>query len=512
MELNQDLCYRAAESRDPRFDGRFFTAVTSTGIYCRPICPARTPMRKHMRFYSCAAAAEEAGFRPCRRCRPDTAPGSPAWVGTSAVVTRGLRFIAQGALDQENVEALAARLGLGERQLRRLFVKCIGASPGSLARTRRVHFARQLIDQTTLPMTEVALAAGFSSLRQFNASVKETFGQAPSALRSRGAAAREGEWLELRLPYRSPFDWRSLIAFLAPRAIPGVEQVTPEFYRRSVDCEGAAGLLEVRPAGGSAHLLFRLRPPATRGLIELVQRARSLFDCDADLLPVVDQLGKDPRLRDLVRARPGLRLPGAWDGFELGVRAILGQQVTVAAATTLAGRLARAFGRPFGGDGAGVTHLFPSPAALAEADIARLGLPRARAEAVRGLARAVAEGRISLTPAAPLLETRAGLRAIPGIGPWTVEYIAMRALRDPDAFPKEDLGLLRFWPAGAQGARATVGRGAAGAGRTSAAELERRAEPWRPWRSYAVMHLWTAADLPREETALKTRRNHAHSN
>ena len=491
-QLSEDLCYQAVLSRDVRFDGRFFTAVLTTGIYCRSICPAVTPQRRNVRFYPCAAAAEEAGFRPCRRCRPDAAPGTPAWRGTSATVLRGLRCIEEGALDSGSVQDLADRLGMGERQLRRLFREHLGAPPNALARTRRAHFARQLIDQTALPMTEVAFAAGFGSLRQFNDVMRSTFGRAPVEMR-RGLAQLPGPagGLRLRVPVRAPYDWNAIIAFLTRRAIPGVEQVTSAAYRRSILVDGTPHCLEVTFESRTPCLVLWVQPPATRGFLEVVERTKALFDAGADPLPIGEHLRSDDGLRPLLRTRPGLRVPGAWDGFELGVRAILGQQVSVAGATTLAGRLVRAFGARIPEAIGGITHLFPAAGRLAEADLTKIGLPGSRAKALCNFAREVASGNLSLSPAASMEETRDRLLAIPGLGPWTVDYIALRALRDPDAFPAGDLGLRRAL--------------STSAALISEKALRARAEVWRPWRAYAALHLWTA--LP--PTA--SRRNHARS-
>jgi AraC family transcriptional regulator of adaptative response / DNA-3-methyladenine glycosylase II len=511
-QLTEDLCYQAVRSRDARFDGRFFTAVLTTGVYCRPICPAVTPQRRNVRFYPCAAAAEEAGFRPCRRCRPDAAPGTPGWRGTSATVLRGLRCIDEGALDSGSVQDLADRLGMGERQLRRLFREHLGAPPNALARTRRAHFARQLIDQTGLPMTEVALAAGFGSLRQFNDVMRSTFGRAPAEMR-RGIAQPPGtaDGLRLRVPVRAPYDWKSLLAFLMRRAIPGVEDITPAAYRRSIVVNGTPHRIEVTFEPHGPRLVLSVQPPATRGLLEIVERVNALFDAGADPLPIGEHLRRDAVLRPLLRARPGLRVPGAWDGFELGVRAILGQQVSVAGASTLAGRLVQAFGVRLPEEIGGITHLFPAAGHLAEADLTKIGLPGSRAQALRGFAREVAAGNLSLSPATSMEETRDRLLAIPGLGPWTVEYIALRALRDPDALPAGDLWLRRAL--------------SSGAGLISETALRARAEVWRPWRAYAALHLWTAvsatasrpvasppiASPPTASPPTAPRRNHARS-
>jgi AraC family transcriptional regulator, regulatory protein of adaptative response / DNA-3-methyladenine glycosylase II len=481
MNLKADLCYRAVRSRDARFDGRFFTAVVTTGVYCRPICPARTPKRENVRFYSCAAAAEEAGYRPCRRCRPETAPGTPAWAGTSATVTRALRYIAEGALNDGSVEDLAQRLGLGARQLRRLFLEHVGATPRAVSQTQRAHFARKLCDETSLPMTELAFAAGYESVRQFNAAFKSTFGRAPSELRrTLGLVPPVDGALRLRLPYRAPYDWAGLIGFLAPRAMPGVEVVGKDFYRRSIAQEGTPetpGWLEVGPGDDDTHLVLSLAPTQPKRLIRVVQRIRRLFDLEADPSQIRERLSRDPAVASAVHRRPGLRLPGAWDGFELAVRAILGQQVTVSGATTLSGRLVRAFGTPLPLPHEGITHLFPSAARLCGANVGEIGLPAARARAIRALAEAVREGALPLDGSGDPDEVVSRLQQIPGVGAWTAQYIAMRALHEPDAFPAGDLGLRR--------ALSDSGRP------ISEREASRRAEIWRPWRAYAAMYLWT---------------------
>jgi len=476
--LNDDACYTALESRDPRFDGRFYTGVVTTGIYCRPICPARTPRRRNVRFYASAAAAAEDGFRACRRCRPEAAPGTPARQGTSAAVSRALGLIAVGALDGADVGALAARVGLGERQLRRLFLEHVGASPLAVAGTRRVHLAKKLLDETALPVTEIAFASGFASVRRFNDAVREAFGAAPRELR-RGAARRKQAEFELRLAYRPPLDWAGLLDFLRPRAIPGVEQVEADVYRRSVRTPAGVGAIEVRPGDDGRHLLLRAPVSLGRAAGRLSACARRLFDLDADPEPIAAHLRRDPELRKRLRRRPGLRVPGAWDGFELAVRAILGQQVSVAGATTLAGRLVERYGEPLPGAGsAAVSRLFPEPGVLADADVAPLGLPRTRARAIEGLARAVACGELDLSPTEDTEATRSRLLALAGVGPWTAEYVALRALGEPDAFPASDLGLRRALADGSGEA-------------PSEAALASRAEAWRPWRSYAALALWS---------------------
>ncbi len=485
MELDGNTCYRALETRDPRFDGRFFTAVKSTGIYCRPICPAATPKRKNCTFMPSAAAAHEAGYRPCLRCRPEASPGTPAWGGTSATVSRALGLIAEGALDESSVDDLATRLGMGERHLRRLFVKHLGAAPMAVAQTQRILFAKKLINETDLPMTEVALSAGFSSIRRFNDALLKTYGRSPRELRRAdawsGKPASSAE-MRLKLPYRPPFSWTGLLCFLAPRAIPRVEFVGGDFYQRTLEIENTTGLIDVRAVEGADHLLATIRLSRAVPLIRLVERLRRLFDLGADPVVVSRHLGRDSRLKKAVRRSPGLRVPGAWDGFELAVRAILGQQISVKGATTLAGRLVAKYGREIqlpeiGGEDA-PQMLFPRPEALADNDLGGIGLTGARVKAIRALAAAVASGELDISASTSLEESVARLRNLDGIGDWTAQYIAMRALGEPDAFPASDLGL----------------RKALATGETlpSPAAVEAMAESWRPWRSYAAMHLWNS--------------------
>jgi AraC family transcriptional regulator, regulatory protein of adaptative response / DNA-3-methyladenine glycosylase II len=479
MELDAVHCYRALRSRDRRFDGRFFTGVTTTGIYCRPVCPAPAPRRENVRFFPCAAAAEDAGFRACLRCRPEAAPGTPAWQGTSAVVSRGLRLIREGALDAGSVGELATRLGIGERQLRRLFLRHLGTSPLSLARARRLHFARALLDETNLPMTEVAFAAGFQSIRQFNHALRACFAESPRRLRARrrSSAAAQHDAVTLRLAYRPPLDWEAALRFLAARATFGVERVDGGVYQRTVELHGAPGTIEVEKGAHGAHLVLRARLGDPAGLLEAVDRVRRIFDLTADPLRIAGDLERSagPPLLAALRAAPGLRVPGAWDGFELAVRAVLGQQISVAGASTLCGRLVQAFGKPVS-LGRGLTHLFPSPDALAQADVAAIGLPKARAHAVRALARAVADHTLRLDAARGLDDAIARLCRVPGIGEWTAHYIALRAFGEPDAFPASDLGLRKALA----GEKPPL----------SPAEVAGLAEAWRPWRAYAAMALW----------------------
>jgi AraC family transcriptional regulator of adaptative response / DNA-3-methyladenine glycosylase II len=477
VKLDERVCDQARLARDARFDGRFFIGVLSTGIYCRPICPSPTSKRENVRFFDSAAAAVEAGFRPCLRCRPEVAPGTPAWSGTSTTVSRALRLIAEGALDGRGIEGLSARLGVSSRHLHRLFLLHLGASPSAVAQTRRLHFAKQLISDTNLPMHRVAQASGFGSVRRFNDSIRKLYGRTPSELRRlRPVAlrARADEYV-FRLPYRPPYDWESLLTFLALRAVPGVEEVASGAYRRSFALDGRHGIMEVRHDERVHALEARIRFGEPLSLLPIVTRLRAMFDLAADTSAIAQHFRRDPMIGPLVDKYPGLRVPGAWDGFELAVRAILGQQVSVTAASTVAGRLARKFGeRPSLSDPGGLTHVFPTPDALANAVLA--GMPRVRAQAIRALARAVVSGDLTLSDTEE--DSLASLARIRGIGHWTAQYIAMRALREPDAFPVNDLGLLR---AAGQGSPLT------------AAELNARAERWRPWRSYAAVYLWRAA-------------------
>ncbi len=478
MHLDRSICERALRARDARFDGRFFTAVTTTGIYCRPVCPARMPRTKNVQFLPTAAACEALGFRPCRRCRPETAPGTPAWAGSSATVNRALQLIQAGALDSGSVEDLATRLGVGARHLRRLFTTHLGATPNALARTRRTHFARRLLDETDWPMTDISLAAGFGSLRQFNETLQQTFKRTPSELRRlrRGAGAPAGE-ARLRLPYRAPLEFPDLLTFLTPRLLPGVETIDDGRYLRAVAGGETPGWIEIEPIPGEAALQLRCIGVAPAQLAGIVERVRRMFDLAADPARVAEDLSGDPRLAPAIAARPGLRVPGAFEPFEMAVRVVLGQQVSVKGATTLAGRLIRAAGKPLEGLPEGLDWAFPSPEALARVDVAGIGMPGGRARAVNALAEAVAEGQVRLGGEDDPDSVQEALCQLPGIGPWSAQVIALRALGDPDVFPAGDLGL----------------RKALGANRKLANERDAtaRAEAWRPWRSYAALWLWT---------------------
>ena len=482
MDLDHDACYRAVSLRDPRFDGRFFTAVRTTGIYCRPICPARTPRSKNVTFYPTAAAAQEAGFRPCLRCRPETAPDMGAWRGTSNTVSRGLALIELGALDEGAVEDLAERLGVGSRQLRRLFRQHLGASPIAVAQTRRILLAKQLIHESRLPMTEVAMAAGFGSIRRFNEIFLALFGRAPGELRrfrGGGAVAVFDGSIKLLLRYQPPYDWQAMLNFHRLRAIPGVECVLDGAYFRTFHLDGVQGIVSVRPAAGNA-LCATIRVSKLSTLPAIIARLRRVFDLAADPLAIATHLAADPLLAPLVAKRPGLRAPGAWDGFELAIRAVLGQQITVSGAIRLAGRVVAAYGTPMQVPDGELTHIFPEPRILADARLDVLGIPRSRAAALSAVAAAVAKSPDIFTVGTGLEETVQRLRSIAGVGEWTAQYIALRQLREPDAFPASDIGLRRALAD-------DDGR------RPAAAEVLERAEQWRPWRAYAAQHLWASA-------------------
>ena len=473
--LDATICSRARHTRDPRFDGRFFIGVLSTRIYCRPICPVRASKEENVRYFPTAAAAAEAGLRPCLRCRPECSPGTPGWLGTSATVSRALRLISESSLEVNDggMDALADRLGIGSRHLRRLFLQHLGASPIAVAQTRRLHFAKKLIDESHLPMGEIALASGFGSIRRFNATFQKTYGRTPTQLRqlARKSAPLPHNEYRFALRYRPPFNWEGLLDFLAPRATPGVEMVENGRYRRTISLQNHTGWIEAALDQAATAVSLRIHFPEPRWLFLIVEQVRRIFDLSADPNEIALHLGSDPLLADRVATLPGLRVPGCWDGFELATRAILGQQVTVRGATTLAGRLVRSFGMPTGMD-VGLTHLFPPPERLADADLSRIGLPRARAHCIRSFARAVCDGVIAFSGVSDVDDFRARFCELSGIGDWTAQYVAMRALGEPDAFPSSDLGL--FHATGIHHAR----------------KLEERAQSWRPWRAYAAMYLW----------------------
>ena len=482
-----ERCYRAVQSRDARFDGWFYTGVRSTGIYCRPSCPAVTPKPANVTFHPTAAAAQAAGLRACLRCRPDASPGSPEWNTRADLVGRAMRLIADGVVDREGVGGLARRLHYSERHLHRLLVAEVGTGPLALARAQRANAARLLIETTDLPLSQVAFGAGFASIRQFNDTVRTVFGRRPSELRARRrdrAEATPGS-ITVRLPYRAPLAGQALLGFLGARAVPGVEESTPDgTYRRTLDLPRAPGVVEVALPEGTTgadgpdrHVVATLRLVDLRDLGAAVERTRRLLDLDADPVAVAEHLGADPDLGPVVARAPGRRVPGTVDGAELAVRAVLGQQVSVAGARTLAGRLVAAVGEPLPEPSGGLTHLFPRPGALAQDPLDSVGMPSARKQAIRALTAALDEGLV-LDPAADREEARAALLALPGIGPWTTDYVAMRALADPDVFLDTDLGVRHGLDA----------VGLSGPPAAAAAHAAR----WRPWRSYAVLHLWAA--------------------
>jgi AraC family transcriptional regulator, regulatory protein of adaptative response / DNA-3-methyladenine glycosylase II len=478
-ELQPDVCWQALLSRDRRFDGRFFVAAVTTGIYCRPICPVPFAKPNNIALYACAAAAEAAGFRPCRRCHPETSPGTPAWMGTSAVVSRSLRLIWEGALDAGGVEELAERVGIGSRQLRRLFIEHLGVPPIKIATTHRLHFARNLIEQTDMPMAEIAWNAGFKSIRQFNHAVRTTTGQSPSELRRlRGElpiASQRGEFI-MRLLYRPPYDWSALTAFLGSRATPGVELAGNDFYRRTVDSDGGAGFIDVRPDEENTCLVVRIALPRHEGLLRVVERVRRIFDLGADPLQIASHLSRDPKLKPLLDRRPGLRVPGVWDPFEVAVRTVLGQRLTAVDSNVVAGDLVRRFGRPLQTSVAGLTHLFPRPEDLADAELTPVVRDRECADSLMALARAIAGKELTFEFSLTLRDTILRLRALRGIGEEAAHYVAMRAFGDPDAFPLDDRALeLALGPSETQ---------------TWPKATASFAEGWRPWRAYAAMLLW----------------------
>ena len=479
-------CYRALQSKDSRFDGVIFVGVKSTGIYCRPICPARIARYENCTFYGSAAAAQEAGYRPCLRCRPETAPQFASWKGTSNTVSSALALIGDGALDGENssVEKLAERLGVGERQLRRLFLQHLGASPVVVAQTRRVLFAKQLIHDTLLPMTEVALAAGFNSLRRFNEVFHDLFHRAPSSLRRKSALdpADPGEGTVFRIRYRAPYDWESMLEFLQARAIPGIETVEKDIYKRTVEIGGESGFIEVKHLACKESLCVTVHFPTVKALHEIVNRVRRLFDLGADIETIDEHLSLDDDLSPWVAGRPGLRAPGGWDGFELAVRAVLGQQVSVKAARLLAGKLVALYGNPMNEDASrpgSLTHVFPAAKHLANAADLGIGMPKSRLGTLRAIAQASVNDPGLFQPSGDVDEAIAKLTAVPGIGDWTAQYVALRILREVDAFPASDAGLLRA-------AEKVFGR------TMTPKSLALRAEAWRPWRAYAAQHLWAA--------------------
>jgi AraC family transcriptional regulator of adaptative response / DNA-3-methyladenine glycosylase II len=496
MDLDPSACYRAVLARDARYDGRFFTCVRTTGIYCRPICPARPPRLENCSFVPTAAAAQEAGFRPCLRCRPESSPGHDAWRGTSATVSRALKLIDGGALDGSDVASLADRLELGQRQLRRLFRRHVGAGPIAVAQTRRLLLAKQLIHQTNLSMIQIALASGYGSVRRFNETFQRLYHRPPNELRRRAAAASPAPEISLLLPYRTPYDWAEMIRFLKARAIAGLEVVANGSYSRVIELDNVTGSITVADAPDQSALSVVVRFPRLNSLPAIIARIRRMFDLSAEPAAIGAALSSDPALAPLVVARPGLRVPGGWDGFEIAVRAVLGQQITLRGGTQLASRIVSAIGAPVAEsvDVPGLTHAFPRPERFNAGTLANVGMPRARAAAIAGVAAATAADPHLFDPRHDLPDAVARLRNLAGIGEWTAQYIAMRALGESDAFLAADVALQRRF--------ARQGR------HPSASELLARAEHWRPWRAYAVLHLWMS-DADNLQTSISKENYHA---
>ncbi|MGH6889396.1 MAG: AlkA N-terminal domain-containing protein [Rhizomicrobium sp.] len=459
-ELDWRICSRARLSRDPRFDGKFFIGVRGSGVYCRSICPAPTAKEINCRYFATAAAAADAGYRPCLRCRPESSPGTPAWLGTSTTVSRALRLIEEREPEDGGVEQLAAQLGVGARHLRRLFLRHLGATPNAVAQTRRVHFAKKLIDETTLSMTELAIAAGYGSVRRFNAAIRDTYRRTPTQIRAiarQKHALPENHYL-FRLRFRPPYDWTGMLAFLAAAAIEGVESVDGTAYRRTISLNGVDGSIEVALDTTQPALCARIRFADPRALFGIVERIRALFDLNADWAPIVKVLAADPLLSPRLKARPGRRVPGCWNGFELAVRTVLARDAGAEGSAHLCARLARLFGRPLPSD-SGLNRLFPEPARLAAAELSRAGVNASSAGTVRALAAAVCARRVRFEGVADARDFLARLKEIPGIDEWTAQTVAMRALGEPDAFPSDN------------------------------GALSEQSESWRPWRAYAAMYL-----------------------
>jgi AraC family transcriptional regulator of adaptative response / DNA-3-methyladenine glycosylase II len=483
MYEDVERCVRAVQSKDARFDGWFYIAVVTTGIYCRPSCPVVPPKVDNMRFYPSAAAAQQAGFRACKRCRPDASPGSPQWNVRADLVARAMRLIADGVVDREGVPGLAARLGYSIRQIQRQLLAELGAGPLALARAQRAQTARLLIETSSLPMSDVAFAAGFASVRVFNDTVREVFALAPTELRARAARRNppttSGSLL-LRLPFRAPLCPDNLFGHLAATAVPGVEEWREGSYRRTLRLPHGYGVANLRPM--LDHIECRLALTDLRDLSTGIARCRWLLDLDADPVAADDLLRSDLMLAPLVEKNPGRRVPRTVDAAELAIRAVLGQQVSIKAAQTHAARLVAAYGEPVADSRGSLTHLFPTTEALASLDPAALALPQARRTTLTTLVGALASGEIDLGPASDWHQARAALAGLPGFGPWTIETIAMRALGDPDAFVPSDLGIRR--------AARDVGLPSTAVG------LIRHAAAWRPWRAYAVQYLWATSDHP----------------
>ncbi len=481
MNLDTQICERARLARDPRFDGLFFIGVLSTGIFCRPICPARSPKPENVVYFPSAAAAAEAGFRPCLRCRPEAAPGSPAWNGTSATVSRAVMLIRQGGLQEQSLEDLASKLGVTGRHLRRLFQIHIGASPKTLATTQRILFAKKLLSETDLSVTHIAFASGFGSIRRFNAAFSKTYGRPPSSVRMGNNESKitvnELFRCTLTLSYRPPFDWERMLRFFELRAIPGVEWVADGAYHRTVRINETTGMISVAQSSKGNALLLTVALSDSRDLMSIVERVRRMFDLDANMTAIHEVLTADAVLEKSVRKHPGLRLPGIWDPFEAAVRAVLGQQVSVKGARTLVGRIVAKTGPKFESpDYRDLTYFFPIAHELNACDLGAIGTPESRVHSLRALAEQVDRESLFFVVKESLSDFTEKLTRIPGIGDWTAQYIAMRAMGEPDAFPAGDLGIAKALRQGNE--------------RLTIKEIRQRAETWRPWRAYATMYLW----------------------
>lgn len=481
MILDTRICDRARLARDPRFDGLFFIGVKSTGIYCRPICPARSAKPENIVYYPTAAAAAEAGLRPCLRCRPEASPGSPAWNGTSATVSRALQLIRQGALNEGSLEQLASKLGVGDRHLRRLFQTHVGASPHTLATTERVLFAKKLLGETAWSISQIAFASGFGSIRRFNAAFKKLYAKTPSEFRRPLKRSQIGDKAlfrcHLTLPYRPPFDWQAMLGFYETRAIPGVELVENGVYHRTLRIHETRGVMSLAQADKGHALVLTTNLSDGHDLMAVVARVRRMFDLDANMAAIHAVLGRDPVLARVIGKHPGLRLPGAWDPFEVAIRAVVGQQISVKGARTVIGRIVAKSGPQFEfADQPLLTHLFPTAGDLRECKLGRIGMPIKRVETLIALSHAVARGEISFHVQGALENFIEDLKQIQGIGDWTAQYIAMRALGEPDAFPAADLGIIKALAHGSE--------------RPTPKQVAARAENWRPWRAYAAIYLW----------------------
>jgi len=471
MDLDERVCSRARLARDARFDGKFFIGVLTTRIYCRPICHSRTSKESNVRYFPSAAAAAEAGFRPCLLCRPEHSPGTRAWPGTQNTVTRALRLISETGLEDGGVEALAEHLGVGSRHLRRLFLRHLGATPLAVAQTRRLQFAKKLIDETKLSMGQIAVASGFGSVRRFNGTVRKVYRRTPTQIRSlvrQTSRGPEDQYL-LHLNFRPPYDWKRVTEFLATRAIPGVEVIEAGIYRRSVCVNENRGYFEASFDTERNAVNVRAEIGDPRSLFFIIERVRAIFDLDADWATIARTLGADPVLASYMRCSPGLRVPGCWSAFEFAIRAVAEHQLDIKRGNTLAGGMVKKFGQPFGPVG-GITHLFPTPEVLAHADLESIGLPRIKADAIRALARSVRDRQISFEKIADPDAFLTRIHEISGIGRSAAQWVAMRALRDPDAIPSLDPDLARA------------------IGVASAREIEARSQAWRPWRAYAAIY------------------------